>query len=359
MRVVKVSGLKEYTDRHGKLRRYHRASGTPIDPTLTGQALAAEVDRLDKLHLPLAAKAGTIAGLLESYKKAPRFLDLKPRTKSDYSKVMDYLQPLAGTPLTVSDTAFMAKLRDRTKAKKGGSFANHMMAMLSSAFEHGKEYGLCEKNPLTGLSKAKIPDDRRKPNRPWTPEERRDVIAAAWSQLKLPLLLARTWGLRRGDIVRLPRTAYRNGWLEFRAGKNNALIRLPVRGALKAEIEAAIAEAPKGDTTVMCLNAKGKPWDEDSLSSRLDKFFKECRDAGIMGPKGSIHGLRHSLAAELRAAGYDREQRKMVLGHETDEMADHYSASADVSGQLIDMADVLEGGPKRERLLSNRGKSNV
>jgi integrase len=61
-----------------------------------------------------------------------------------------------------------------------------------------------------------------------------------------------------------------------------------------------------------------------------------------MGPKGSIHGLRHSLAAELKAAGYDREQRKMVLGHETDEMADHYSASADVSAQLIDMAERLD-----------------
>jgi integrase len=341
MRVVRVSGLKEYRVK-GKLYRYHRASGTPIDATLTGQALAVEVDRLDQLHTPLLAKPGTLAGLLESYKKSPRFLDLKPRTKSDYAKVMDYLQLLADTPLALIGTGFMAKLRDKAKAKKGTSFANHMLALLSSAFQHGKEYEIVELNPLTGLAKAKMPAERKRPNRPWTPEERRDVIAAAWPQLKLPLLLARTWGLRRGDIVKLPRTAYRNGWLEFRAGKNNALIRLPVRGALKAEMDAAMAEAPKGDTTVLCLNAKGKPWDEDSLSSRLDKFFQECRQKGIMGPKGSIHGLRHSLAAELKAAGYDREQRKMVLGHETDEMADHYSASADVSAQLIDMAERLD-----------------
>lgn len=341
MRTVRVSGLKEYRVK-GKLYRYHRASGRPIDASLTGQALAAEVARLDKLHAPLAAKAGSLAGLLESYKRSPRFTDLKPRTKADYGRVMDYLQPLAETPLTLIGTGFMAKLRDRAKAKRGTSFANYMLATLSSAFEHGKEYELVEVNPLTGLAKAKMPADKRRPNRPWTPAERRDVIAAAWPQLKLPLLLARTWGLRRGDIVKLPRTAYRSGWLEFRAGKNNALIRLPVRGALKDEMDAAMAAAPKGDTTVLCLNAKGKPWDEDSLSGRLDKFFQECRKAGIMGPKGSIHGLRHSLAAELKAAGYDREQRKMVLGHETDEMADHYSASADMSAQLIDMAERLD-----------------
>src|SRR5690606_34732126 len=112
----------------------------------------------------------------------------------------------------------------------------------------------------------------------------------------------RTWGLRRGDIVRLPKTAYRKGWLEFRAGKNDALIRLPVLGALRDEIEAAIAAAPQGKSTVLCLNSRGRPWTVDGLSVQLDKFFKECRDSGIMGPKGSLHGLRHSLAAELKAA---------------------------------------------------------
>jgi integrase len=341
MRVVRVRGLKEYHV-NGKLYRYHRASGVRIDPTLTDQALAVEVDRLDKLHSPVSAKAGTLAGLLESYKKSPRFLDLKPRTKSDYGKVMNYLQPSGGMALVLADTAFMAKLRDKTKGKRGTGFTNHMLAMLSSAFEHGKEYGLCERNPVTGLAKAKMPPERKRPNRPWTPEERRDVIAAAWPQLKLPLLLARTWGLRRGDIVTLSRTAYRNGWLEFRAGKNNALIRLPVTGPLKAEMDAAMETAPKGDTTVLCLNTRGKQWTLNGLSVQLAKFFAVCRKAGIMGPLGSLHGLRHSLAAELRAAGYTTEQRKMVLGHETDEMAEHYSASADVSGQLIDMAERLD-----------------
>jgi integrase len=341
MRVVRVSGLKEYRV-GGKLYRYHRASGKPIDSALSGQELALEVARLDKLHAPEKAVAGTLGGLLESYRGSPRFTDLKPRTRSDYRKIMDYLKPVGETPLVLCTSAFIAKLRDKTKAKKGAGFTNHMLAMLSSAFEHGKEYDLAEKNPVTGLAKAKMAPERRKPNRPWTAEERRNVVAVAWPQLKLPLLLARTWGLRRGDIAALPRTAYRNGWLEFRAGKNNALIRLPVMGELRTEIEAAIEAAPKGDSTMLCLNTRGKQWTVDGLSSQLDKFFKECRERGIMGPKGSIHGLRHSLAAEMRAAGYSVEQRKMVLGHETDEMAEHYSASADVSGQLIDMAKHLD-----------------
>jgi len=359
MLVVKVSGVKRYKDRHGKPRAYHRASGTPIDPTLKGQELAAEVARLDKQHAPAAAKAGTLGGLLESYKGAPRYLNLADRTKADYRKIMDYLAPLAETPLVLIGPGFIAKLRDKAVKAKRVGFTNHMLALLSSAFQHGKEYELVDANPVTGLAKAKMTAERRRPNRPWTPEERRNVPAAAPAHLKLPLLLARTWGVRRGDIARMPRSAYRDGWLTFRAGKNHKLITLPVLGDLKREIEAAIAAAPDGESTLLCLNSRGKPWTAGGLSHVLGEFFAECRKRGLMGPDGSLHGLRHSLAAELRAAGYDKEQRKMVLGHETDEMAEHYSASADVRGQLIDMANVLQARPKRERGLSNRGRKGV
>lgn len=346
---IKVSGLKRYKDRHGKERLYHRASGTAINTSLSGAEIAAEVARLDEIHKPTPAKAGTLGGLLASWKASPAFTKLADRTRTDYGKIMDYLKPIEGTPLVQIGPGFIAKLRDKALKKKRAGFTNHMLAMLSSAFRHGLEYELVDINPCRQIAKATVTADRRRPNRAWTPDERKNVPAVAWPQLRLPLLLARTWGIRRGDIVKMPRTAYANGWLTFRAGKNDALLRLPVRGELQREVEAAMAVAPKGDSTLLCLNTRGKPWTENGLSVQIDKFLKECRERGIMGPKGSIHGLRHSVGAELRAAGYDAEQRKRVLGHDTDEMAEHYAGSADVTGELIDMANVLEG-------LSNRTK---
>ena len=344
MRMVKVSGLKEYRDRHGKLRRYHRASGTAIDTALKGQELAAEVARLDAIHKPLPAKPGTLGGLLDSYKHSPRYLNRKARTKSDYRKIMDYLAPAGGTPLALITPGWIAKLRDKALAKKRAGFANHMLAMLSAVFKHGAEYEAVTRNPVAGIANAEMTADRRRPNRAWTAEERRNVVEAAWPQLRLPLLLARSLGIRRGDIVRMPRGAYSNGWLAFRTGKTDTFMRLPVVGKLQIEVEAAIAAAPKGDSTLLCLNTRGKPWTANGLSVQLGKFFAECRDRGIMGPGGSIHGLRHSVGAELRAYGYTAEQRKLFMGHDTDDMAEHYSAAADVTGQLIDMANVLQAG---------------
>ncbi len=339
-----VRGLKRYKDRHGKIRLYHRATGTPIDATLSAAEIAAEVARLDAAHKPNKAKPGTFAGLLESYKKSPRFTDLAPRTKADYHKCMDYLQPIGGTPLVVMNTAMMAKLRDKTVKTKRAAFTNHMLAILSSAFKHGKEYGLVDANPCMELDKAKMAKDRRRPNRPWSAEERRNVLAAAPHHLRAPLALARFLGIRRGDILKLPAIAYRNGYLTFSTSKTGKAMKLPVLGELRDILD----EAPKGNVvTMLCVNSRGEAWTEAGFTTSVRKFFLQCEKRGIAEPGLTMHGLRHSVAAELKAQGYTLDQIKDYLGQETVEMADHYSSSADVSGVLIDMANVLQGGTKQ------------
>lgn len=358
---VKVTGVKRYKDRLGVERAYHRKSGEAIDASLTGQALAAEIDRLDKLHAPQKAAAGTLGGMLESYKQSPKFTDLAPRTQADYLKYMDALKPIGGTPLTLIDSAFMAKLRDKTVKKRRGAFTNHMMAMLSSAFKHGKEYGLVSANPCTDLDKAKIAVDRRKENRPWTPAERANVLAAAPLHLKVPLALARFLGIRRGDILKLPRMAYRDGYLSFRTSKTGKIMKLPVLGALKQILDQSLAAWPIAeiDVTMLCLNSGKQPWTEMGFTCSVRKFFAQCVKRGIAGSGLTVHGLRHTVASELRSLGYKLEDIKNYLGQDTIEMAEHYSSSADVSGVLIDMANVIQASPKRERVLTNSRKKSV
>lgn len=126
-------------------------------------------------------------------------------------------------------------------------------------------------------------------------------------------------------------------------------MKLPVLGELKEILDAA----PKGKkVTMLCVNSRGEAWTEMGFTASMRKFFLECEKRGLASPGLTMHGLRHSVAAELKAQGYTLDQIKDYLGQETAEMADHYSSSADVSGVLIDMANVLQGGTKRERVLS-------
>src|SRR5690606_2448065 len=118
--------------------------------------------------------------------------------------------------------------------------------------------------------------------------------------------------------------------------------------------------APKGKTvTMLCVNSHGEAWTEMGFTASVRKFFARCEKADIASPGLTMHGLRHSVAAELKSQGYTLDQIKDYLGQETVEMADHYSSSADVSGVLIDMANVLQGGTKRERVLHNRSKKGA
>lgn len=353
---VRVRGIKAYTDRHGKKRVYHRRTGRPIDPALTGAALAAEVARLDKASCrDPDPNPGTLGGLLASYRASPRFTGLADRTKADYHKAMNYLRPLDGTPLVLLSPSFVARMRDRALKSRRAGFTNHLLAMLSSACRHGVEYDLLEANPCAGISKARMPRDRRRDNRPWSAQERRNVLDAAPGHLRLPLALARYLGLRRGDILALPRMAYRDGHISLRTSKTGRTMKLPVTGELAAILDAA----PAGETvTMLCVNSRGQPWTEAGFSASIRKFFATCVKRGLAAPGLTMHGLRHSVAAELRQLGYSLDQIRDYLGQETAAMAAHYSSSADMSATLIDMANVIQRGPKRERVLSNpRGKS--
>lgn len=354
---ISIKGLKEYRDRHGRLRRYHRASGSPIDPALEGIALAAEIDRLNKLHAPASQKPGTLGSLLTSYKASPRFTDLAARTKEDYHRCIDFLMPIAGTPLILLTPGFMARLRDKTAKKKHGAFTNHLMAMLSSACRHGVEYEMLGVNPCIGLDKAKIPKERRKPNRPWSPTERISVLGAAPDHLRVPLVLARFFGIRRSDIVALPRMAYRNGHLTFATSKTGKRMKLPVVGEPKQILDDYLLANPVSNLTVtmLCLNSRQQPWTKAGYSASIKKFFATCVKRKIAEPGLTTHGLRHTVAAELKSLGWSLDDIKDWLGQETIEMADHYSSSADISGKLVDMAQAI-AAKKRTKVRQNRVK---
>lgn len=165
--------------------------------------------------------------------------------------------------------------------------------------------------------------------------------------------------MSRGDIVKAPRMAYRNGYLTFTASKNGKEMKLPVLGELKDILDAETAAHANAKVTMLCHNSRGDPWTEDGLTASYRKFFKRCVDRNIAEPGLTLHGLRHSVATDLRSLGYSNDDIKDYLGQETVQMAAYYSSSADVSSGLIDMANVVQGRTKRKQKVSNRHKKGV
>jgi hypothetical protein len=59
----------------------------------------AECGRIADLVKATAPKPGTFGLLVTEYRSSPAFLDLAPRTKADYQRILDYLAPLSSVPL--------------------------------------------------------------------------------------------------------------------------------------------------------------------------------------------------------------------------------------------------------------------
>lgn len=95
MTRVRVKGFQIFTDRHGKIRCYHRITRTPVDLRIAALGSAeffAECARITELtRMAGPPKPGTLGLLIEEYRASPSFGDLAVRTRSDYQRCLDCL----------------------------------------------------------------------------------------------------------------------------------------------------------------------------------------------------------------------------------------------------------------------------
>ena len=67
----------------------------------------------------MTPKPGTLGMLIEAYRGHAAFLDLAPRTRSDYQAVFNYLKPIADTPLIKFDKPLVVRIRDQGRQGQG------------------------------------------------------------------------------------------------------------------------------------------------------------------------------------------------------------------------------------------------
>lgn len=373
--LVKIVGIKQYTDRHGKLRRYYRRKGCPqvaIDPSLTGAQLAAEVARLDALYKPHAMRAGTLRVLIAEYQeKSAHWKGLRDRTRQDYERVFKSLGGAQDNMLDRFKPKTISGLRDDAAATHGFKFANQVLITLNKVFAYGVEYGHLPANPVVSISAVARPTDLPDANRPWTPDEAVAILAAP-IHLAAPIAMAAYLGLREGDIIKMSKGALTERLLSLTTSKTRRALELPVcddlwtilrrynawRDALWDERrQKAAAKNSREDiqdlVMTMFVNTRGKAWTSDGFRTSWGKWRDEVEEAKKVGPGITFHGARHGVATVLAECGYEPQQVKHLLGHGSETMTEHYQRRAKRRGMLKDMAEAVE------KAYRNAGKSAV
>lgn len=332
---VRVTGIQQFRDRHGKLRRYHRKSKTPISTTLQGAALAAEVARLDALLVEKKAQPGTLRLLVIDYKaNSDHWAGLRARTRKDYERVFSWIGDEGlDTPVIEITSPEIAQLRDKAKSAHEYKFANQFLTTMKMVLKHGVEKGFVANNAAAGIGRAQKPkpefnpdadEDEEGANRPWEPEERAYVLANLPPHLLWPVAIGLFHSARQGDILRMSKRAYRNGRLKWRASKNRKMMDQPVTD----DLAAILATIPEHDATTLVVNSRGRPWTESGFRASWRKWKNKAEEDGHIGPGLTFHGTRHTVATNLLEDDWDDRDIGLQLGQDSIAMPKHYSRRA-------------------------------
>lgn len=202
------------------------------------------------------------------------------------------------------------------------------------------------------VRKIRPDPNRQRANRPWTSDERDRVIDLAPPHLALPIAIGRWTGLREGDVLRLTKTAYNGANIRTRTAKRGIVVSIPVAGPLKSLIEAA----PPHNAITLCANSRGQPWTESGFRASFFKFVRRLVANGAVETGLTFHGLRHSVATELRELGFDTRTIADLLGQKTLSVAEHYSREADLTMKLKEVIERLEESNRRRTKVSRKSR---
>lgn len=260
------------------------------------------------------------------------------------SHIRNHLKPALGsiplaklTPLHVQ--SYYTKKRREGKLSEQTLLHHHRY--LHQALEQGVKWRIVPRNVMDGVTAP-----RPRPEEPaaFTREQVSDLLREAeGTPLFLPVLLAVTTGMRRGEVVGLmwqdvdlkagklsvKRSRMENGELKRpKSGKsrNIALPSLVVDALTRAKAEAV------GEFVVEGKN--GHPLRCDTITREFSRLAK-----GLKLPTPRFHTLRHSHASQLIALGVDIRTVSERLGH------------AEVATTLNVYAHAMPGTQERAALL--------
>lgn len=346
--IVRMKGIKKATAK-GRTYYYHRRTGERIlaDPNTDPAAFVAQVHALDKKGAPAEDKIpGTWGDLVLRYRLSPEWRGLAPRTRADYDKVFNYLARIDDRPLTAITSPRLIALRDKAFDQRGWRFSGYLLTVIQLVFNWGKPRGLTADNPAAGVPRIRRPRTLPDANRPWEPDEIAAVLRRARWSLLVPLTLALCTLLRRGDVVTYPWTRVRLerrhdgrivGELQSRNAKTGKWFWMPVIPLLGD----VLARTPPRDSTLIVVNAAGRPFDKDVLTKEVGKFVRSLERDGLVRPGLTLQGLRHTGGTILAEEGVDPRTIQKLLNHSTIEQTLHYVRRADQKALVKAGTDVL------------------
>ncbi len=164
------------------------------------------------------AQKHTFEKLILSHKLSPKWGRLAPRTKKDYSKVLEYISDTVGAKNPTKmrrSTIIAAQMANRHRKR----FANYITDILSILFAHAIDLNWQRDNPARGISKIKTGDDYK----PWPVWAIEAYRKNATGNVLLAFELALGTGQRISDVLKMKWSDIENNGINVKQNKRRAL----------------------------------------------------------------------------------------------------------------------------------------
>lgn len=301
----------------------HRLADELGQAITEAEKLNADLDawrRGETIHEGARAQPGSVGALINAYKASRHYTKLRASTRRGYDQCLRWIDSWAGdaparaiTPRLVQ--RFYEGMVTETPAK-----ANATLRVLRLLLEYARREDWIGANPA---SRPGLIGNAEK-GRVWSAEAVAFFVEAAdkmgLHSIGTAIMLDEWLGQRQGDVLALPRAAYRDARITVAQSKTGAVVELPI-GMVPALVDRLEAELQRqrdkklAGTALLLCEATGQPWKADFFRHEFARVrekaaakWPECEGLWFMH-------LRHTAVTRLAEAGCELPMIAAVTGH--------------------------------------------
>ena len=298
----------------------------------------------------------SVSMLVQLFRQSPRYRAWGPATARRNDKLMgDFARAADAEGWTVPAIrrGDLLRARDEAFSDLPGA-ANHWLKAMKAIFGYAVDIEWIETNPAATIKP--LPPKNRDGFATWTEDDIGQFLdhypIGTVAHRAVTIMLYT--GAARVDAVRLGWHNLKRNRIEYRRSKREKhggpLITLPVHDDL-----AAVLETIPRDWGTWLQTVEGRQRSPASLTEDMRRWTEI---AGL--PKGRTpHGLRKAMGRRLAELGLSPHQIMSVLGHESLEMAAHYSRAYDRARAAEEAMERLSNGPAKSSVIRLSGRKKA
>ncbi|MES2470264.1 MAG: tyrosine-type recombinase/integrase [Verrucomicrobiota bacterium] len=221
---------------------------------------------------------------------------------------------------------------------------NNDIKILRMLFREAKHEGWIPVNPAEGVDAVKVPKGTEMVRRPFTMPEIQALLTKANDEWKCLITCGLYTGQRLGDLARLKWESVDldAGLIKLTTGKTGKHMTIPIAGPLRTALEAQKEVSGKEDY-VHPKSAKRAASGIGGVSNLFGKILikagireKPAKDKERQGNRResqgpSFHCLRHTTVSLLKEAGIPQSVVMELIGHDSEQMSQHYTHTGEAA----------------------------